>query len=239
MIFPGINLYDKLSKEKQLEEKLLREAKNILDSETETDITVLRRLGVKAQDPVNHTSIFTEEPEKIFSIETIRTICIQYRLRFLDASLFRSGYPYSAVAAIKQFEKNYGLRSWAFYILAPSNAFELENVNKDPLLFVKLNDNSYYLIHQWGNDLTWHRNIFSWPLRNFKNLLITIAVTCFLFAFSLPSDIMNVLNFRSEVYLRIWLAIHTFIGVLGITIWIGFSFNKSLSDAKWDSKYYN
>ena len=37
--------------------------------------------------------------------------------------------------------------------MAPSKLFELENYD-DPLLFASLGDGYYYLIHKWGNDLS-------------------------------------------------------------------------------------
>ena len=106
--------------------------------------------------------------------------------------------------------------------MAPSKAFDLENINKDPLLFAQLNDNTFYLIHQWGHDLAWYRRLLTWPLQNFKTLMIFLMTVCFLFAFSLPSSIMHIFTLQSEIYLRLWLTIHTFIGLLGFALvgWI-------------------
>ena len=36
--------------------------------------------------------------------------------------------------------------------MAPSALFRLEKTD-DPLLFVPLGNNYYYLVHKWGNDL--------------------------------------------------------------------------------------
>ena len=43
-------------------------------------------------------------------------------------------------------------------MMAPSKLFELENYD-DPLMFVNLGNNYYYLIHKWGNDMSFFRKI--------------------------------------------------------------------------------
>ena len=238
MIFSRINIRKALIKERGHQQELLRQANVLLNKASIKDENVISRLKQNSTDkylllPKNINS------ENIFSIEEIKQICIKYRLRFLDSSYFKSEYPYAAISEINDFEIKYGIKINSFRIIAPSKAFDLQNINKDPLLFAKLNDKSYYLIHQWGNDLAWYRRILSWPFQNFKTLIITLSIICFIFAFSLPSSIMNIFSFQSEMYLRIWLTVHTFIGLLGITLWLGISFDKTFSAHSWDSKYYN
>jgi hypothetical protein len=215
---------------------LLDEVNQLLSEASGNDSDVISRLKVKG-NPVDVNEEIDQS--NIFTLEEIRTICIRYRLRFLDSTHFKSQYPYSAISEINAFEKKHQLKINSFRIIAPSKAFDLENINKDPLLFAQLNNNTYYLLHQWGHELSWYRKLIVWPLQNFKNLLITITICCFLFAFSIPSSVMHIFSFQSEMYLRIWLAIHTFIGVLGLTLWAGLAFEKTFSSQNWDSKYYN
>ncbi len=238
MIFSPINLRDELDKEKARQNKLLKEAKSLLAESVEKDKEIMLRLK-DASGKGSSLNLNNPEKENIFSIEEIRSVCIRYRLRFLDTSLFRSSYPYEAITAIKSFEKKYNTTVESFRIVAPGRAFKLENINKDPLLFVPLSENSFYLIHQWGSNLTWYRRILTWPFQNLKTLLISLLLCSFLFSFSLPSAIMNIINFQSEIFLRLWLAIHTFIGLFGITLWLGISYEKTFSSLNWNSKFYN
>ena len=239
MIFSRINLYSELISKQSEQEVLLDQVYEFLNTGAAKDQDIVQRLKNEKEEESSVIRIDKKDTERIFSYETIKKISIRYRLRFLDTSFFRSEYPYAAIAEINAFEKKHGMKIKSFRIMAPAKAFELENINKDPLLFAQLNENTFYLLHQWGKDLAWYRKILSWPLQNFKTLIITLFIICFLFAFSLPSSIMNIINLQSEIYLRIWLTIHTFIGLLGITLWIGISYDKTFSALNWDSKYYN
>jgi hypothetical protein len=62
------------------------------------------------------------------------------------------------------------------YIMAPKGSFELTSQPKDPLFFYKINEEYYYLIHKWGDDLSILRRISSF-CRNylFGCLLILLA----------------------------------------------------------------
>ena len=237
MIFSGIKLREALIKERAHQLKLIDQAKSILADSTRKDEEVLDRLKSSVEENVNLNPGLIDE--NIFSLSEIRTICIRYRLRFLESTFFKPEYPYSSIAEIKTFERKFGAEVKSFHIIAPSKAFELENINKDPLLFARLNKNSYYLIHQWGKDLAWYRRFVAWPLQNFKTLLITLGILCVLFAIAIPSSIMHIFSVQSEIYLRIWLTVHTFIGLIGIALWIGLAFDKTFSSLNWNSKYYN
>jgi hypothetical protein len=238
MIFSPINVRKALTKERNHQREVVRNAERLLEAAARKDSETLSKLRQKSS---KSDIVFTELPdtENIFSIDEIRNICIRYRLRFLESSFFKAKFPYAAIVEINAFEKKHDVKINSFRIIAPSKAFDLENINKDPLLFAQLTDQSFYLIHQWGHDLAWYRKIFSWPLQNFKTLMITLGILCGVFAFSLPASIMNILNFQSEIYLRLWLTVHTFIGLLGLTLWIGLSFDKNFSEHSWNSKYYN
>ena len=56
--------------------------------------------------------------------------------------------------------------------MAPSVLFRLEKKD-DPLLFVPLGNEYYYLIHKWGNDLHPFRKALMWPFKNIWNLLLS------------------------------------------------------------------
>lgn len=236
MLFSGINIKKELVKRRS-QQNLLNEVNELLRGEAETDGEILYRL--KTNNLSAPLQISTSDSENIFSIEDIRHICIRYRLRFLESAHFKAEYPYSAISEIKAFEKKYNVSIGSFHIIAPQEAFELENINKDPLLFARLNENNYYLLHQWGTDMKWYRKIIAWPLQNLKTLLVSLLFIGLLFSFSLPSSILHVFSFQANMYLRIWLSIHTFIALAGFALWGGLSFDKTFSSSNWNSRYYN
>lgn len=238
MLFTNINLREELNRERDQQNRLIGQVEDVLNAASERDKDISKRLN-RASNLNCDQNLFSVTNENIFTLSQIRNVCIRYRLRFLDSSCFRSEFPYEAILKIKELEKKSGIKIASFKIMAPSKSFDLENINKDPLLFAQLSDQTFILIHKWGNDLAWFHRLAAWPFQSFKTLLISLAVLCFAFSFSIPSSIMHVFNFQSEVYLRIWLAIHTFIGMLGISLWLGITFDKSFSSMNWESKYYN
>ncbi|MFM9028449.1 MAG: hypothetical protein ACKOQ6_10695, partial [Bacteroidota bacterium] len=183
--------------------------------------------------------VFPEDLENVFTLRQIRSICIRFRLRFLDSKHFKSEYPYEAISKIKSFENKYQVRIEGFKIVAPDHLFDLQNINKDPLLFAELADGRYYLIHKWGNDLSWHRRLLGWPLQSFRNYFIALMTVCFACAFLIPTSVLHVFNPESEFYLRMWFSLHLFIGFMGMSLWFGLSYDKTFSNLNWDSKYYN
>ena len=215
---------------------LLSDANELLRGNAERDDEVVYRLNNSYRG--RDLDIFIDD-ENVFTLAQIKKVCTRYRLRFLDTIHFKSDYPYNAIAEINAFEKKYNTKISSFRIIAPSKAFDLENINQDPLLFAQLSDNRFYLLHQWGKDLAWYRKILTWPLQSFKTLIISLLLMCTVFAFSIPSSVMHIFNFESEMYLRIWLTLHTFIGMLGLTLWAGLAFDKTFSGMSWNSKYYN
>ena len=79
-------------------------------------------------------------------------------------------------------------------MMAPSKLFELENYD-DPLMFVSLGNNYYYLIHKWGNDMSYFRKLLMWPFKNLYNIMVFI---CFLSLF-LTAVIPDGLFFYKEI----------------------------------------
>jgi hypothetical protein len=236
-LLPTINLVQELIKEKNRGEDVVQLANELLQQAVDRDRDIIERLS----GPTNGRTPLTDglDPERIFTLDQIQRICVRFRLRFLDSKYFRSTYPYEAICKINELEQQIGKKIAHFKIIAPDHLFQLENINKDPLLFAELEDGNYYLIHKWGNDLVWHRRLLSWPLASFRNFLVTLIVACSIFAFSLPTSILHVFNAQSEFFLRAWLSIHFFIALFGISLWYGLTFDKTFSNLNWNSKYYN
>lgn len=238
MIFENINIKSELIREKKKNHSIEKEIFTILNEASERDQDVLSRLR-KSEGNISNGFTENKIQDRIFSIEEIRKICIRYRLRFLPTHYFKAEFPYPVISEINDLEKKLGFKLQDFRIIAPSTAFDLENINKDPLLFAEISENKFFLIHQWGTDLKWYRRILTWPLQTFKTYFIALWFLAATFVFLIPSSFMNGINHDSENILRIWLTIHCFIAFMGITFWAALTFEKTFSSLNWQSKYYN
>jgi len=239
MLFSKINIERQMVKERDRETSLMEEVDKILQLSSDKDLDVLQRLKLRT-DSLASLPFSLEEMDKknVFSLEDIRTICVRYRLRFLDPSLFKAEIPYQAISNIQAFEKKYDHKIEKFKMIAPDNVFKLQDVNRDPLLLAELGDNTYYLVHKWGSDLSWFRNILCFPFRSIYSFLISCFCLGLAVGFSLPVSWLNVPP-ENEIYLRVWLSVHSFIGLTGFFIFVGAAFNKSFSGMNWKSHYYN
>ena len=73
-------------------------------------------------------------------------------MRFLDLKYFKNDLPQEAFDKIAQLEGEHNTTLAGFKIMAPSKLFRLKDTD-DPLLFVPIGNDYFYLIHQWGDDL--------------------------------------------------------------------------------------
>lgn len=92
-----------------------------------------------------------------------------------------------------------------FYILAPENMFSLERKKyvtkaelrkeEDPIIFFKINDSYYRMIHKWGNDLSIFRRILGFTFKNarnhfFVNMAVYIIIISMIFSIVFPSYVL-------------------------------------------------
>lgn len=237
MIFNRLNIKSELVKERSRQQRLMNDVTGILNESLERDKDVLNRL--KNSGSSSSILVNEEDENRIYTLDQIRKICIRYRLRFLSTSLFKATFPYEAISRINELEKKLNRKIDDFRIIATSKAFDLENINQDPLLFAQLADGRYYLIHHWGKDLKWYRRILTWPLQNFTTYFISLWILAAILSFGIPGSVMHLLSRDSELFLRLWLTVHSFIAFMGITFWLAMSYEKTFSSLNWESKYYN
>ena len=65
--------------------------------------------------------------DRLFHIDEIKKICIDYRLRFLDFDYFKGKVPNEAYDNLKEFKYNHPDLNFKMMMMAPSKLFELEN----------------------------------------------------------------------------------------------------------------
>lgn len=174
------------------------------------------------------------ESENIYHINQIQEICINYRLRFLDAKYYKSDIPQQALAKIKYLNDNHNTELHGFKIMAPSKLFKLENAD-DPLLFAPIGNGYYYFIHKWGNDLHPLRKLMMWPVKHLENFMLTSFVFSFLFTI-LVSEVFMTDASGTEFFL---LFMFMFKWIVAIAMYYGFAKGKNFNTSIWKSKYYN
>ena len=176
------------------------------------------------------------DSNRLFHVDQIRKICIDYRLRFLDFNFFKGGVPDEAYTKLKEFELNHPDLDLNIKMMAPTKLFKLENYD-DPLMFVSLGNNYYYLIHKWGNDMSYFRKMFMWPFKNIYNILVYIAIISLFFTTFVPEGIFFYKNNPEIQFFVVFLFM--FKSLAAIFIYFGFAMGKNFNENIWNSKFYN
>lgn len=207
------------------ERQAVEEVKLLLAGEDQEDNRILRHLGsnstVMQLQNFTGENIEWENLEKqygqVFTSEQIRQLAIDYRLRFLNSNYFIGDMDREVTAKIKEFAKvtNTSLDEHTlqtrFFILTIPSSFRLEKVKAkrfeewkerrrqarlDPVLFYKIDNEHYRLIHQWGKEFTiWRRWLgFRWENRwtfRMSNFFMLVPVSAFIISFLFPTAIIT------------------------------------------------
>lgn len=232
------NVEDRLRKHRSKDipkSDLLAEVKNILDLEDHKDESVYNKLQLQEGISQNSFNIDLLDTDRIYHVEHIKAICIDYRLRFLDSELFKGSIPYEAIMKIKALNKEHGIELSGFKIMAPSKLFKLENAD-DPLLFAPIGNDYYYLIHKWGNDLSPFRKLAVLPFKNFENLMMLTVLVSLIASFFVPKGLFSI-ETSGVQFLLIFLFM--FKSVAAVVLYYGFAAGKNFNTAIWNSKYSN
>lgn len=241
----AIDVLEELNKEKKSqqenEDTLLSEAKEILQHEFTAENEIRNRIFAGNISYENEAFCFLNE-EDIYSFEVIRRTCSKFRLRFLDASLFKGEIPKEAVMKIKNLERRAGQKIENFKIIAPAERFKLKDSTKDPVLLADLGAGRYYKIHKWGNDMSPVMRVLSFPLQNAVNLGLTALVFGIISAILLPDSFLPQTSWDSifklgltKIYLSFIFASFFFVG----SLILGILTSKEFSEDVWNSKFFN
>jgi len=184
-----MNLAEKLREHSRTDEarmlKQLEEAKSLLLREENRERELLSALGVdtcvqqyedKRAAYVERQSLKQKYATDVFHIDQIRDLCVDYDLRFLPSRLYKGWIDSELGLKVRKFVKKHNLSDYdlddSFYIMAPAKQFELKSIELapkeyDPLLFYKIDDENYTLVHQWGSELNGLRYISAFRKRSF------------------------------------------------------------------------
>jgi hypothetical protein len=173
------------------------------------------------------------ETDRIFHLSHIKETCVDYRLRFLDMKYFKGDVPAEALLKISELEQAHQTKLAGFKIAAPSKLFELKK-SDDPLLFVPIGNDYYYLVHKWGNDLHPLRKLMMYPFRNLGLFTVFMIFISLLITSVLPVNILGPTN-PGIFYLISFL--FTLKSVMGFAIYYSFWQGKNFNEYIWNSRY--
>lgn len=239
MIIPGTNIEKKLSalRDKKFDPETWKyQVQKIFEREEKHENQILKNLeNSSSVIATNRLGLDHLETHKIYHLDQIKNICIDYRLRFLDFKYFKGKLPVSALSTIKDLEKKHQTELIGFKIMAPSKLFKLENAD-DPLLFVPIGNDFFYLVHKWGNDLHPMRKSMMWFFKSFENLLILTFLISLLVTFMVPNGMFTK---HSDASTHIMIFFFMFKSLAAIVLFYGIALGKNFNSAIWNSKYFN
>lgn len=215
---------------------LLAQVQKILFDDEQREHRIISTLSAgEPSGPINHFVFDHLDTGNIFHIDQIKTICIDYRLRFLDSKYFKGEIPRKAIEKIKALEKLHSIELKGFKIMAPSKLFKLADKD-DPLLFAPIGNDHFYLIHKWGNDLHPFRKLLVWPFRNIVNLTLFTLLVSYFCTLLVPSGLFSKSDSASEFWIIFFFM---FKCIASVVIFYGFALGKNFNPAIWKSKYFN
>ena len=213
---------------------ILRELNKINPSITkESNFKTVLRLISNETKSNNKFNLDELDKNKIFHLASIKKTCIDFRLRFLDHKYFKNSLPKEAFLEISKLESTHSTVLSDFKIMAPSKLFRLKNTD-DPLLFVPLGNNYFYLVHKWGNDLHPYRKLLMWPLKNLWNMIAFLLLVSLGLTYITPTSIFSKVDSWSVFWM---IYFFMFKAIASIVIFYAFALGKNFNKAIWNSKY--
>ena len=238
MLLKRTDIAEKLSRLRRRdasESEILQEVYRILNPENPELLRIENQLQHSETGRSNDFDFDQLESHRIFHIEQIRKICIDYRLRFLESRYFKGVIPVEAMEEIQRLEADHNTAIKGFKIIAPSRLFRLEDKD-DPLLFAPIGNGYYYLIHKWGNDLHPLRKLFAWPFKSIGNLTALVLLISYLTTLLVPDGLFTRNGGATEFWITFFFM---FKSIAAVVIFYGFALGKNFNPAIWNSKYFN
>lgn len=232
----GINLKKELEQAQVSREQdsVLNQALAILNMDAAHEQTIARRIAKRSKKRASGY-LLTLDHSQMFDTETIESICVKYRLRFLDSSFYKGEIPVEAVRAAKRIESDSGVRFSNFRIIAPAERFELKDSTKDPILLAELPNGKFYYIYQWGNDMRWYEYLLKYPFRHIGSLTMVALAFGAITAAIVPTQFVD---WKAEFFYRFFMFSMTSALLVMLVIITGIMYSKDFSENVWNSKFF-
>ncbi|CAM3493920.1 hypothetical protein [Zobellia roscoffensis] len=237
MLLKKVNIEEELRKTLRKKDPIqsLYELHEILSKDSKSREKIGETLKTKNTSTTNSFNLDLLQTDRIYHIDQIKKICIDYRLRFLASNYFKGKIPAEAIAEIKSLERIHGIELRGFKIIAPSKLFKLEDKD-DPILFAPIGNNYFYLIHKWGEDLHPLRKWLMWPFKSIVNLTCLVVALSYLVTLLVPSGLFSKSSSNAQFFI---LFFFMFKCLASIVIFYGFALGKNFNHTIWNSKYFN
>ncbi len=233
----SVNLHQELIKARrksQQENEILSAVFEILQQHESARERILENLQSANAGDGNYFIFDHLETDRIFNVDQIEKIAVDYRLRFLESHRFKNGFPEEVFTEIKRLEKLHNTTLKNFMVMAPTNAFKLDNYD-DPLLFASIGNDYYYMVHKWGTEFS---KLRKWKVLPFKSLgWFTFAslVVSFLLTLIFPLGRLAIGIPLAKVIIFLFL----FKGIIGLGMYAFFMTCRKFNDGMWNSEFYN
>jgi len=229
-----VNLFEELLSERNKEissDELKSIVKKIWSNHDSKKDQIRISLNKKNDHKNNQLKFDKMESKNIFHKDTIKKICVRYRLRFLDSNLFKGEYPKNITRIITDLESKHDTSLSNFKIMAPSKLFKIKSPD-DPILFVPIGNDYFYLVHKWGKEFNKLRKLMVLPFKNIDNLTIfSILVSIF---FALVGKLVMPSLTSSEVFILFLFLVKGFIFIF---FYMFFLTRRNFSESNWNSKF--
>lgn len=230
---------NRLNLEKKLKEtrnhrissqQLMHEVQDVIQ------IQELEKDSIKDLSYSLHNNFIPEylDPDQIFSIKDIKSICTTYRLRFLNATYFKTRIPRETLQKVENLEVQHNLKLDDLKIMAPAKLIRLKST-EDSFLFAPIGKDYYYLINNWGNELSSLRKWAMWPMKGIKNMIVTIILLSLMVTFVTPVYLLFD-GITAQDYFLFFLFNFKWIAIL--TLFYGIAFGQNFSVNNWQTKFY-
>jgi hypothetical protein len=232
----GLNLLRKLKEEKA---NRLQTPKfnSKIEEALQQDENLLNILKSRNLENTNSSAHIPEE--NLFELNDIKNICIHYRLRFLDAKLFKGHVPFRALLKMRRIEREHDFKFKSFKIIAPAELFQLEEKDKDPMLFGQMDNNKFYFIHKWGKDMHPLRKVLVFPFRSIETFIKSIFVVAAAIALSIPNSVMVSSPTENAFHIRMVFFFYVLFAVTAWSILFAYPRLKNFNASLWNSKYFD
>lgn len=222
------------------QEKLLLEAYNILNG-TNIKSTIKEDFDYSSESNILNELTITKvlDSKRIFSINEIRKVSIDYHLRFLDRKNYAAEIPYNVHLKCSAFELRTG-KPVGFKILTEAHNFKAKYPNTQHLIFADLGNNEFYFIMKWGNPFSTYRKITSYPFKSFESVLLSVLISALLITMITPSSLI-ITHGKAEDYFSMARAAFYFYCVIffaAVYTYYIVALRKNLNTTEWDSSSF-
>lgn len=219
------------------QDKLLLEAYNILNG-TNIKSTINENFDYSNEANISNELEITKvlDSKRIFSINEIRKVSIDYHLRFLDRKHYVAEIPYNVHIKCSAFELRTD-KPVNFNILTEANNFKAKYPNTQHLIFADLGNNEFYFVMKWGNPFSIYRKITSYPFKKFETVLISVLLSALLIAMITPSSLIRT-HGKAEDYFSMARAAFYFYCVIffaAVYTYYLVALRKNLNTTEWDN----